>query len=113
MLVVSQKGWYFTPGAGRHYFMPGDPPATRSTLRPAYPREGEGAPAPAPAARVGGAPSLASGQLHATWQTAGNRVHGIGWEGDTLWAAESKLRAFFRHDMWLWKDVGWIANFRL
>ncbi len=77
----------------------------------------------------------------ATWATAGNRVHGIGWEGDTLWAADSNLRAFFRHDiktgkmieriqltetdpiihgatvrdgyMWFCDDVGWIANFKM
>ena len=79
--------------------------------------------------------------VQATWPTAGNRVHGIGWEGDTLWAADSNLRAFFRHDiktgkmiekiqltdgdpiihgatvrdgyMWFCDDVGWIANFKL
>ena len=177
---------YFTPGAGRHYFMPDDPPATRSTLKPAYPRE-DGPPAAAPAPSSTGqtqGPPLRQGQLpldattglsgngahgiedrdgflyfavpparkifvmdpttwlvQATWPTAGNRVHGIGWEGDTLWAADSNLRAFFRHDiktgkmiekiqltdtdpiihgatvrdgyMWYCDDVGWIANFKL
>jgi hypothetical protein len=178
---------YFTPGAGRHYFMPDDPPAARSTLKPAYPREdGPPAAAPGPAGQTQGrgAAPLPQGQLpldattglsgngahgieyrdgflyfavpparkifvmhpttwlvHATWPTAGNRVHGIGWEGDTLWAADSNLRAFFRHDiktgkmiekiqltetdpiihgatvregyMWFCDDVGWIANFKL
>ncbi len=181
---------YFTPGAGRHYFMPDDPPAARSTLKPAYPREDTAAPAagatsPARTGTVeGGAAPLPQGQLpldattglsgngahgieyrdgflyfavpparkvfvmdpktwlvRATWPTAGNRVHGIGWEGDTLWAADSNLRAFFRHDiktgrmiekiqltesdpiihgatvhdgyMWYCDDVGWIANFKL
>jgi hypothetical protein len=182
---------YFTPGAGRHYFMPDDPPAARSTLKPAYPR-GEDAPAPAgpgnsgsgDGAQAAGAAVLPQGQLpldattglsgngahgieyrdgflyfgvpparkifvmdpktwlvHATWATAGNRVHGIGWEGDTLWAADSNLRAFFRHDIktgkmiekiqltetdpiihgatvrdgyiWFCDDVGWIANFKM
>jgi len=30
--------------------------------------------------------------------TAGNRPHGIGWEGKYLWAADSNLNAFFKHD---------------
>jgi hypothetical protein len=171
---------YFTPGAGRHYFMPDDPPAARSTLKPAYPPPNAPA-APTPTSAVAPLPqgrlpmdatTGLSGNgahgieyrdgflyfavpparkifvmdpntwlVHATWPTAGNRVHGIGWEGDTLWAADSNLRAFFRHDMktgkmiekiqlsesdpiihgatirdgymWYCDDVGWIANFKL
>lgn len=40
----------------------------------------------------------------ATWTVetmfpvAGNRVHGIGWEGKYLWAADSNWNAFFKHD---------------
>jgi sugar lactone lactonase YvrE len=30
--------------------------------------------------------------------TAGNRPHGIGWEGKYLWCADSNLNAFFKHD---------------
>jgi sugar lactone lactonase YvrE len=30
--------------------------------------------------------------------TAGNRPHGIGWEGKYLWVADSNLNAFFKHD---------------
>jgi streptogramin lyase len=30
--------------------------------------------------------------------TAGNRPHGIGWEGRYLWVADSNLNAFFKHD---------------
>ncbi len=30
--------------------------------------------------------------------TAGNRPHGIGWEGKWLWCADSNLNAFFKHD---------------
>jgi hypothetical protein len=30
--------------------------------------------------------------------TAGNRPHGIGWEGKYLWATDSNLNAFFKHD---------------
>jgi streptogramin lyase len=33
------------------------------------------------------------------WQLAGNRSHGVGWDGDTLWVADTNLKAFFRHDM--------------
>jgi hypothetical protein len=32
------------------------------------------------------------------FSTAGNRPHGIGWEGKYLWAADSNLNAFFKHD---------------
>jgi len=30
--------------------------------------------------------------------TAGNRPHGIGWEGNYLWCTDSNLNAFFKHD---------------
>ena len=30
--------------------------------------------------------------------TAGNRPHGIGWEGKYLWCTDSNLNAFFKHD---------------
>ena len=30
--------------------------------------------------------------------TAGNRPHGIGWEGKYLWVADSNWNAFFKHD---------------
>ena len=30
--------------------------------------------------------------------TAGNRPHGIGWEGQYLWVTDSNLNAFFKHD---------------
>jgi streptogramin lyase len=32
------------------------------------------------------------------FDTAGNRPHGIGWEGKYLWVADSNLNAFFKHD---------------
>lgn len=31
--------------------------------------------------------------------TAGNRPHGIGWEGKYLWVTDSNLNAFFKHDV--------------
>ena len=30
--------------------------------------------------------------------TAGNRPHGIAWEGKYLWCTDSNLNAFFKHD---------------
>jgi streptogramin lyase len=32
------------------------------------------------------------------FETAGNRPHGIGWEGKYLWVADSNWNAFFKHD---------------
>ena len=80
-------------------------------------------------------------QVQAMWQLAGNRAHGVGWDGDTLWVADTNWRAFFRHDMktgeivekiqltendplihgvtvhdgymWYCDDVGYICNFKL
>ena len=79
--------------------------------------------------------------VQATWQLAGNRAHGVGWEDDTLWVADTNWRAFFRHDrktgeivekiqltekdplihgvtvhdgyLWYCDDVGYICNFKL
>jgi hypothetical protein len=73
--------------------------------------------------------------------TAGNRPHGIGWEGKYLWVADSNLNAFFKHDpetgemvekiqlaesdplphgmtiwdgwMWYCDDIGLICKFKL
>ena len=38
--------------------------------------------------------------------TAGNRPHGIGWEGKYLWVTDSNLNAFFKHDV----DTGAIVE---
>jgi len=73
--------------------------------------------------------------------TAGNRPHGIGWEGKYLWVTDSNLNAFFKHDVdtgdmvekiqladndplphgmtiwegWMWycDDVGIVCKFKL
>ncbi|MEZ5352571.1 MAG: hypothetical protein R2762_08035 [Bryobacteraceae bacterium] len=73
--------------------------------------------------------------------TAGNRPHGIGWEGKYLWVTDSNLNAFFKHDpdtgamveriqladndplphgmtiwdgwMWYCDDVGLVCRFKL
>jgi streptogramin lyase len=80
-------------------------------------------------------------EAQATWPLAGNRAHGVGWDGDTLWVADTNWRAFFRHDMktgaivekiqltekdplihgvtvhdgymWFCDDVGYVCNFKL
>jgi streptogramin lyase len=79
--------------------------------------------------------------VQSMWQLAGNRAHGVGWEDDTLWVADTNWRAFFRHDrktgeivekiqltekdplihgvtvhdgyLWYCDDVGYICNFKL
>jgi streptogramin lyase len=80
-------------------------------------------------------------RVQAMWNLPGNRAHGVGWEGDSLWISDSNWRAFFRHDrktgeivekiqltdkdplihgvtvhdgyMWFSDDVGYICNFKL
>lgn len=36
--------------------------------------------------------------VQSKFATSGNRPHGIGWEGDSLWVTDSNLNAFFKHD---------------
>jgi hypothetical protein len=31
--------------------------------------------------------------------TAGNRTHGLGWEGNFLWNSDPNLNGFFKHDI--------------
>lgn len=80
-------------------------------------------------------------RVQAMWNLPGNRAHGVGWEGDTLWISDTNWRAFFRHDIktgeivekiqltakdplihgatvhdgyvWYSDDVGYICNFKL
>jgi streptogramin lyase len=80
-------------------------------------------------------------RVQSMWSLPGNRAHGVGWEDETLWIADTNWRAFFRHDrktgeimekiqltekdplihgatvhdgyMWYCDDVGYICNFRL
>jgi streptogramin lyase len=80
-------------------------------------------------------------EVQTMWQLAGNRAHGVGWQDDTLWVADTNWRAFFRHDrktgeivekiqltekdplihgvtahdgrLWYCDDVGYICNFKL
>jgi hypothetical protein len=80
-------------------------------------------------------------EVQTMWQLAGNRAHGVGWDGETLWVADTNWLAFFRHDtktgeivekiqltekdplihgvtihdgyLWYCDDVGYICNFKL
>jgi hypothetical protein len=80
-------------------------------------------------------------EVQSMWQLAGNRAHGVGWEDDTLWVADTNWRSFFRHDrksgeivekiqltekdplihgvtvydgyLWYCDDVGYVCNFKL
>jgi streptogramin lyase len=120
---------FYTPGAGVIYKTTWDPPARSSPLAartPAPPGESQRA---RPAALSAGAPQGPGTGAHGqewrdgklwmavppsrmiyriepkTWvieqqfATAGNRPHGIGWEGKYLWCTDSNLNAFFRHDI--------------
>jgi streptogramin lyase len=79
--------------------------------------------------------------VESKFPTAGNRPHGIGWEGKYLWVTDSNLNAFFKHDPetgamvekiqladkdplphgmtiwngWLWycDDIGLVCRFKL
>ena len=37
--------------------------------------------------------------ITAMWDLPGNRSHGVGWEGDSLWIADTNFKAFFRMDV--------------
>ena len=80
-------------------------------------------------------------KVQAMWPLPGNRAHGVGWEGDSLWIADTNWRALFRHDrktgeivekiqlnerdplihgvtvhdgyLWYCDDAGVICNFKL
>ena len=102
---------YFTPGAGRHYFMPDDPPAARSTLKPAYPREDAPSIAAASsstsvAARTQqpAAAQLPQGQLplDATTGLSGNGAHGIEYRDGFLYFAVPPARKIFVMDPKTW-----------
>lgn len=159
-----------TPGAGVIYKKKGDPPARSSPVpmdqRQVAPKD----PLPEPAACVAGSRALGTGAHGQEWRegrlwsavppsrhiyciepktwtvetmfpVAGNRVHGIGWDGKYLWAADSNWNAFFKHDVatgamvekiqlgdrdpvphgmtiwdgWLWycDDIGLVCRFKL
>jgi hypothetical protein len=117
---------FFTPGAGVIYKTTWDPPGRSSPLLKPSPPSPD-APRPAQASHVGPPNTLGTGAHGQEWKegklwmavppsrmiyrmnpttwvveqqfaTAGNRPHGIGWEGNYLWCTDSNLNAFFKHD---------------
>jgi sugar lactone lactonase YvrE len=117
---------YWAPGAGRSFRMKGDPQRPGSnTAAGAAPKRPALAAGQLPMDATTGAGGLGgqgmehrdgllyistlaarrvfvldpkTWEVQAMWDTPGNRSHGCGWEGDTLWVADTNLRAFFRYD---------------
>jgi sugar lactone lactonase YvrE len=118
---------YFTPGAGPIYKMVGDPPQRSSPLapKPTPDQERQGRERVSGLQPPGG--NMGTGAHGLEWRdgklwmatppsrmiyrldpkswvvekkfsTAANRPHGIGWDGKWLWATDSNLNAFFKHD---------------
>jgi hypothetical protein len=109
---------YFTPGGGVIYRATWDAPARSSPL--AAPARAAEPDAGAPRGPGTGAHGLEwrEGKLwiavppsrmiyrvnpkkwmiEQQFATAGNRPHGVGWEGKYLWCTDSNLNAFFKHD---------------
>jgi hypothetical protein len=115
---------YFTPGAGVIYKTTWDPPGRSSPLAKGSAAPAK----PQPAQSAEAAPNtLGTGAHGQEWRdgklwmavppsrmiyrmdpkawvveqqfpTAGNRPHGIAWEGRYLWCTDSNLNAFFKHD---------------
>lgn len=112
----------FTPGAGVIYKTTWDAPGRSSPLAPRSESSGNVAAAPPAVPNTLG--TGAHGQewrdgklwmavppsrmiyrmdpvgwvVEQQFPTAGNRPHGIGWEGKYLWCTDSNLNAFFKHD---------------
>jgi streptogramin lyase len=117
---------FFTPGAGVIYTTSWDPPGRSSPLlkKSSAPAE---RPRPAQSSKPAAPNTVGTGAHGQEWKdgklwmavppsrmiyridpqkwvveqqfpTAGNRPHGIGWEGRYLWCTDSNLNAFFKHD---------------
>lgn len=116
---------YVTPGAGPIYRVAGDPPARSSPLAkranppaPKAPDLGGQLPPGGTAGTGGHGMEWRDGKLWMavppartifqvdpkTWiverrfPSAANRPHGIGWEHKYLWATDSNMNAFYKHD---------------
>lgn len=116
---------YFTPGAGVIYKTTWDPPGRSSPLAKSSGAAPQ--PQPAGATAQTAPNTLGTGAHGQEWRdgklwmavppsrmiyrmdpkawvveqqfpTAGNRPHGIAWEGRYLWCTDSNLNAFFKHD---------------
>lgn len=117
---------FFTPGAGVIYKTTWDPPGRGSPLLKTSPASSEPA-RPAQNSKPAAPNTIGTGAHGMEWKdgklwmavppsrmiyrvnpqtwvveqqfpTAGNRPHGIGWEGSHLWCTDSNLNAFFKHD---------------
>lgn len=159
-----------TPGAGVIYKKKGDPPGRSSPVPKEMRQAAPKTTWPEPPEWARGSRALGTGAHGQEWRdgqlwsavpparhiyciepktwtvermfpTAGNRVHGIGWEGKYLWAADSNLNAFCKHDpetgvmleqiqlgdkdplphgmtiwddwMWYCDDIGLVCRFKL
>jgi hypothetical protein len=49
-------------------------------------------------------------EIEHQFATAGDRPHGLGWEGNSLWCVDSNLNALFRHDT---RTGKWIERIQL
>jgi sugar lactone lactonase YvrE len=118
---------YWAPGASRTFRMKGDPPRPASNNPGAAPKKQDPlGPGQLPMDATTGAGGLGgqgmefrdgllylstmaprrvfvldpkTWEVQAMWDTPGNRSHGCGWDGDTLWVGDTNLRTFFRHEM--------------
>jgi streptogramin lyase len=113
---------HFTPGAGVIYKTPWDPPPRSSPLAKKTSTTTPATQAPAtlnttgtgahgqewrdgklwmavPPSRMIYRMDPKSWVVERQFSTAGNRPHGIGWEGRYLWCTDSNLNAFFKHDI--------------
>jgi sugar lactone lactonase YvrE len=118
---------FFTPGAGVIYKTTWDPPGrsspllkpSRSSAEPVRPAQSSNSAPPNTTGTGAHGQEWRDGKLWMavppsrmiyrvnpeTWvveqqfPTAGNRPHGIGWEGRYLWCTDSNLNAFFKHDL--------------
>jgi streptogramin lyase len=117
---------FFTPGAGVIYKTPWDPAGRSSPLlkpsrpsaEPARPAQASSSAAPNTVGTGAHGQEWKDGKLwmavppsrmiyrlnphswivEQQFPTAGNRPHGIGWEGRYLWCTDSNLNAFFKHE---------------
>lgn len=109
---------YPSPGAGVVSWKPEE--ARRSPLTPPPPPKPANAPPPGPRTPTGAhGLEWRDGKLYISnppsqkvyrvnpkngfeiefeFATTGNRPHGLGWEGEYLWCADSNLNAFHKHD---------------
>src|SRR5262249_10344929 len=92
---------HWTPGAGRIYPRAGDPPQSRSTLKPAYPPDST---PPAVAAKQAPAPALPAGQLPLDTSVglSGTGAHGMEYRDGLLYFVVPPSRSAYVMDPKTW-----------